>query len=325
MRYWSASRSAALATLLLFALVFVALSIDLMARVWHERAGFETPFDAVFLLYMEALRSLVTLLGVAIALLVATRAGTRAAFGGLAFGVGFATLAYTKLIGFAGAAGIVQERIAVWLRLNGVPPHLPLVVFAIPEWAYWPALAAFILFAARYPRPLTADDILHSGAADRTGAMRSVTLAGADIGGLARHWSASAVRRGWLRGRMVWPAALVVAATHTATLLVWPWPLVVNLLALAVALGPIAVLIALVRASYDVADERERAPLRWLRNGVFAALFLFVTAAVATPLLPGLPVGEVALSLAPALLAACWLVAALRAPQTARASQGVPG
>jgi hypothetical protein len=50
-----------------------------------------------------------------------------------------------------------------------------------------------------------------------------------------------------------------------------------------------------------------------------------VTAAVATPLLPGLPVGPVALSLAPAALGVCWLVAAVRAPRHARATPATPG
>jgi hypothetical protein len=219
----------------------------------------------------------------------------------------------------------VQERVAIWLRSNGVPHRLLVVLFGHPEWAYWPALAAFILFAARYPRPLSAEDIRRSGARDRAGALRSVALAGADIGGLARQWAAAALQHGWLRGRVVWSAALLAAAAHTTALLEMRARLLINVIALVVALVPIAVLIALLRASYEVADEAERPPLRWLRHGVFAALFLFVTAAVATPLLPGLPVGPVALSLAPAALGVCWLVAAVRAPRHARATPATPG
>lgn len=318
MRYWTASRSAALATLLLFVLVFVGISLDLMARVWSERARFESSFDVMFLLYMEALRVLVTAAGIGVALLAAARARSRLAFGALAFGLGFATLAYTKLIGFGSFPGQVQERVATWLLTRGVPQPLLNVVFGHPEWAYWPALAAFLMFAARYPRTLAVDDIARSGTGDRTGAMRSVALAGLDVGSLARSAAAAALRRGWLRGRVVWTAALLAAVTHTAALRTLRAPLVINLLALLIAFVPIAVLVALFRASYEAANASERVPLLWLRRGVFAALTLLVTSAFATPLLPGVPLGAVALSLAPAALAVCWLMGMAGAPRSPR-------
>jgi hypothetical protein len=315
MRYWSASSSVALALLLLFVLLFVGLAIDIMARVWNWRATFDTPLDVVFLLYLESLRALTTLAGVVIAFLAARRARSRPAFGVLAFGIGFATLAYTKAIAFAGFPGAVQERAALWLGAHGVPHLLLRVLFAHPEWACWPALAAFTLFAVRYPHALSAEDIARSGARDRAGALRSVVLAGLDVGRLARNAAAAALRRGWLRGGVVWAAALLAAVAHTAALRAFRAPLAINLLALLIALLPIAVLVALFRASHEAADAGERVPLRWLRRGVFAALTLFVTSALATPLVPRLPLGAVALSLAPAALAACWLLAVLRAPR----------
>jgi hypothetical protein len=314
MRYWTASRSAALATLLLFVLLFVGISVDLVVRVLEERASFESPHDVVFLLYMEGLREVVTLAGIVLAVLAAARARVAPAFGVLAFGLGFATLAYTKLIGFGGFPGNVQEGVAIWLRTHGVPHHVLAVLFAHPEWACWLALAGFLLFAARYPRPLVVADIARSGARDRTGAMRSVALAGADIGALARAAAAVALRRRWLRGRVVWSAALLVALAHTAALRAVRAP-AVNLLAVLIAVVPIAVLVALFRASLQAADAGERVPLLWLRRGVFAGLVLFATSAFATPLLPRLPLGAIALPLAPAALAACWLVAVLRAPR----------
>lgn len=307
----SVIRQIALAALLLFVLTFAALSVDVMARVWSWRARFTSPFDVAFLFYLEGVRSIVILAGIAIAASAGRRAALTTSAAALAFGVGFATLAYAKLTAFARFPGDVQERTAVWLGERGLTPDILSIFFAQPEWAAWLALAAFLMFAANYPRPLTPDDIALSGVHDRRGAMRSVALAGIDIGALARAATAFALSRGWLRGRVVWTAAAIIGIAHTALLRALPADIAVNLLLLGSACVPVAVLLALLRAGASVAADTRRAPLLWLRRGALYGLALFAGGALITQLLPALPLGAITLSVAPAAIAACWLIAVL--------------
>jgi hypothetical protein len=317
MRRWSVAAIITFCALALFALFFVFLSSDIMVRIWSWRSRFEHPLDVAFLLYMESMRIIVTVAGVAVAVTAARRGARDTA--PLALGVLFLTIAYTKLIAFDGFPGERQEQLALWLRARGVSQHALAVFFAHPEWSLWLALGGLLLFAARYPQSVTADDVTRSGADDRAGAMRSVALAGTDIGALARRATSHALSRGWLNGRVVWSTALIAAAVHTTAARIADGALIVHVIAITVALLPVSVLVALVRADLMIADVAARQTLVWLRRGALAGLALFALAAFVTQLLRELPVGPLLLSVAPALIVFCWLIAALRLPRQYRA------
>lgn len=313
MRRWPAAGTLAFGALLLFALFFVFLSIDIMLRIWSWRARFEQTLDVAFLLYMESMRIVVTLAGAAIAVIAARRSSRDS--GALALGVVFLTIAYTKLIAFDGFPGERQEQLALWLRARGVSRDVLGAIFGHPEWALWLALAGLLLFAVRYPRPIVADDIGRSGAHDRAGALRSVAVAGADIGALARAATTHALQRGWLTGGIVWSVALVAAGAHTVLSLNTGGAAAVHGVALLLALLPLAMLVALLRADVMRSSDAERPALLWLQRGALAGLALFAAAAILTQLVPELPAGALILSIAPALIACCCLIAVLRLPR----------
>jgi hypothetical protein len=307
-------RTLLFAALLVYGLIFVALSIDVLARVWTSRFQFETPIDVVVLLYFEGTRALITVAGLVVATVAYLRARQHPALGWLGLGLAFATIAYTKAAGFDAFPGAAQHDIATALIAARVPRWLLLVVFGQPEWALWLALAALLAFARLYPRPLAPDQVTRRSARPRTGTMRSVALAGTDVGALARTAAQGALARGWLDGR-VWLLAGLAGAGHTAALragLPYAWA---GAAALLVAAAPLAVLFALLRAGAAVADEAARQPLAWLRRGGAAGLALLAAAAVMTPLLPQVQVGSVLLSLAALAVAACCLMAVLRLPR----------
>jgi hypothetical protein len=312
-RGWAPVHLALFALLLLFGLLFVAFSVDIMVRVWHWRGRFDTPVDAAVLLYFEGIRSITTAVGLGVAAFLAVRASKRPGLDWLAWAVALGSIAYTKVIAFRSFPGAAQESIARALRETTTPQWLLDVVFAHPEWAAWLATAPLLLFAARFPRPLTDSDVARSGVHDRVGALRTAGVAGLDIGHAMRRITAAALRGGALRPAAVWSAAALLAAAHTFALR-WGSPAtdrIVNLLAIAVAAAAAALFITLFRAGARVADTPDGPTFAWLRRGMLAALVLFAGAAAAAALPPARPLGVAAFSLAPLALALCTLLAAL--------------
>jgi hypothetical protein len=310
----SRGRLAALAVLLLYGLLFVALSVDIIVRVWGTRFGFQTPVDAVALIWFEAMRALVTLAGLAIAAVAAARARWHPALLHLAFGLAFASIAYTKAMALAWFPGAGQAALARALLAADVPQWLLRVVFGHPEWAVWLALPPLLLLAARYPRPLTPDELVRNDGGDRTGAMRSVALAGADVGSIARTATAALLERGRLRARPLWLLGSAGAVLHTGTLIAGPAAVaaVVNIGAAIVIAAAAAVFLTLARAGLRAAPAGTAAPLLWLRRGAAAGMTLVALSAVAGMLPGGVVISTAAFSLAPAVVLGCVLTGLLQ-------------
>jgi hypothetical protein len=318
-------RNAGLVVLGLYALIFVLLSIDIMVRVWGSRFHFDSPLDVLALLYLESVRTLVTLAGVTIAAVAAYRARQRPALVWFAAAVLFATVAYTKVMAFGGFPGTLQEQVALALRAREVPDWLLLTVFAHPQWALWLALPPLLLFAGRYPRKLQAREIL--GTEDgREGTLRSVAVAGGDVGSAARRMTAALLQAGALRPAPLWTAALIAAVWHTAALQTGTarTGVVVNVAAAMAIATTGAVLLTLFRTSSRQGGLPEKLPLRWMQRGGEAALVLFAIAAVAGLALPGGAISTGAFSLAPVALAGGLFMAVLKVPSSLEPEPAAP-
>ncbi|CAN5643996.1 hypothetical protein BH23GEM9_BH23GEM9_07040 [soil metagenome] len=308
-------RKAAFAVVLLYGLVFLALSIDVMARVVDWRTKFEAATDFIVLLYFEGMRALIVASGIAVAILAMQGGRRHPALRWLSLGVGLLTVSVAKALTGA-LPGAAQEAAARALLGRGVPPSVLAVVFAHPEWTAWLALPPLLLFATAYPRPLDAADVHASGGADRRGALRSTRVAGADVGSLARSLTARLIEHGWLRGASPWLAALVLGATHTAALRTTTGAarISIMILAAAIALLAVAVLMTALRAGFFAAEAPEKRPLTWLRRGALCALSFLAFAAAAELIWTGPVSGASALFLAPLALLACTAVAVLQTP-----------
>src|SRR5687768_5487750 len=94
-----------LALLALYTLLLVALSIDILFRIWDWRGRFESPLDVAALFYFEGVRTLTTVAGLALALWAVRRTAARAGLCELPFALLLATIAYTKLAAFRGFPG----------------------------------------------------------------------------------------------------------------------------------------------------------------------------------------------------------------------------
>jgi hypothetical protein len=311
----NAAASAVLAALMLYALVFVASSLDVMDRLWEVRAWFASPSELGALLYFEGVRTAITLGGLAVAGLAVGGARRQPAAWWLAFAAGFATIAYTKALAFPGYPGYRTQAVMDAARQSAAPDWLLAVLLAHPEWAAWLALGGALLFAASFPHTLTAAELGHRAPAGRAGTLRSVAVAGADVGETARRAAAAMTRNGWLRPARVWPAATLVAAAHTAAAVsgIAPPP-VLTAAALLLAAAACALGITLFRAGAARARGQALRTMRWLRRGALAALALFGASAIAGVALPGSAVSVGLLSLAPAALVAGGLLALLAAP-----------
>lgn len=301
---------AALAALLLYTLFFVLLSVDVMARIWDWRDRFGSPVDAGMLLLFEGIRTVVTMAGIGTAVLAMRKARSSTAVWWLAWATAFTTIAYAKALAPDGFPGAVQERVAIALIGAGTPRPLLQVVFGQWEWATWLALGAFVLVAASWPRRLTSADVLASGARDRPGALRSVAVAGADVGSVLRAWTAALIDSGWLRAPRVWLVTGGAAIVHTALLLTLAdtTAMAVQVAALALAGLLAAVAITLFRAGRPIADATEQPFIIWLQRGALSGLALFAVSAALSALGTGGMVGVLAasaLALAPAVAVAC--------------------
>lgn len=310
-------RRALLALLALYALVFVALSNDIMVRVWDWRMRFESPLDAAVLLYFEGVRAATTTAGIAVALWAAARVRAHPHLRELPFAILLATIAYTKLVAYRGFPGEQQEHLARWLQEARVPRFMLELVFAQPVWTAWLALAASVLLLAGYPRQLVAADVVQSGEADRRGALRDVAVAGADVGDLSRRAAAAFLSSGWTRPASLYSAAAALGFAHALLARAADGLVLVAVQAVALiaaAIG-VAAVVSLFRASHAIATPDERGVLMWLRRGVLAGGMLFAVSGVAAILLRGAVIPVAALSLAPAaaLVGVAVAVARIRA------------
>lgn len=300
--------------LIVYALIFAGLALDVMARVWEWRFRFESPVDAAVLLYFEGIRTFVIIGALIVATVAFLRAGRHPALGWLGLGVALLAVAYGKASGFNAFPGAAQHDMAVALRGAGVPGWLMSLTFGRAEWAAWLALPLLMAFAMNYPRPLSPDDVTYRPDTARTGTLRGVALAGVDIGAVARTATAWLLRRGWLSGWRLAALGLVPAVAHTVLLLRWPPSAhgAVNGIALVAALLLTAPLIALVRAAALAAAPAGRSLVRWLLLGTGAGLALFGLSAFIGFVAPGSFAGAVAFTLAPVAVVAAFMVAVIQ-------------
>jgi len=301
MNSWSNAKTAALAFLTIYRLVFVGLSIDVMVRIWGMRDRFESPRDVVLLLFIEGLRTLVTLGGIAVAWQAARRASKGMVPAALAFAISFATIAYTKAMTYGAFPGAVQEEAAKAFTRWNVPMPLLLVIFAQAEWAAWLALAGVTVFALQYPRPVTSQDVHDSGLRDRSGALRGVAMAGTDIGRITRNWTAALLDGGGLRAGRIRAYALTGAVLHTTSLILSPTrgDFLVHISAAAAAGPLLACCVALFRAGAFIATDHQKSLLDWVRRAAVGGVVLFVLSGIAL-LVPALaPFGFVGFALTP--------------------------
>lgn len=200
-------------TFLLLLAGFVVLSIDVLVRVWAMRQGLPSGADAAVLLAYEAARAVTTALALVLAAMSYRRAdtaGRRAATLVLLF----LAVWYTKAFAFESFPGHLQERLANVLFRHGVSRRAMYLLFGAPVWAAWLALAALVRVSVTFPGPLDPGLIERSGARDRAGLLRGVSLAGLDVGGHLRAVSAALLRRGAYAGGPVWLLAIAAGLLH---------------------------------------------------------------------------------------------------------------
>ena len=266
----------AVAPIFAFALLFPILAFDVLVRLGSRPEGFAG--DARLLFWIELLRGVRGVLGIALAAALMKSVVRRDYGRALVVFLLFATIASTMTGG--GYVGPLQERLVGWLMSAGFSRGQMLILFAVPLWAVWLSLPGLLRFALLFPRPLTAADIERSGASDRPGLMRGVPGAGTDVGAALRALLSRMLLEDWLHPTRVWTVCLAGAAlaitlrTSEAQPLLW-----IGIAAIA------TVAITALRASYVVAEPDDRRRIIWLARSAVIALVLFAVAA-------GLSVGE---------------------------------
>jgi hypothetical protein len=163
--------------------------------------------------------------------------------------------------------------------------------------------AAFLRLAVRYPEPVTAGAVLAAGSADRSGILRSVALAGTDVGALARRAAALAVEGRAIEALPVWSAAAVaVVAQHLARGTAAWAPLVFGWLGLVLIVG-----VPAVRAGLAAADTTARAHILWFIEAGLVAAFALVVGGLVSALPGGLAawLSFGVLAVAPAIVLLC--------------------
>jgi len=266
--------------LLIYLGFFALLSADVLVRIFLMRDRFPTASDAAILMAFELARLLTTVLTITLAV-AAVRRSRRLATRTFTFLLIFLGVWYTKAFAFESFPGYLQEWIALRLFGLGVPLAATQFIFGSPVWALWLALGAFLRMSVTWPRPLDAPRIADSGGRDRTGLMRSVSLAGADVGATFRNVAAQLLDTGWLRARVVWPV-VVVAGTVSALIgaghIAAPAELVAIVRTLLIALfcTGFALAVTNLRAAYQVAGRRHRWRVLWLVQGALTAVAAFL-------------------------------------------------
>jgi hypothetical protein len=285
-----------LATVVLLGLLHVALAADVAWRVWSVRGGFDSLDLPRGLVLVEALRAAATLLalGAAVRLAFGRPAWARA----LGLAVALLAVAHAQFT-FPDFPGHLQDAIARGLLDAGVPLTILVLLFGTASWTLWLALGAALRAGAlaggeragghASGGPAATAEPAAGGArlayvpgmeSGREGLMRENRVAGADIGVAFRRLSTAAESGGWLRGRIVWPAAAVLALAH----LLAPAALGVPLL-LVYAAG-VGIAVTLLRAAAACEDERQRRRLGWLAVGGVLAVGGFVLGGAAAVVLP---------------------------------------
>ena len=297
------SKIAVVVSLIVYTAIFAALGIDIMVRVWMTRSAFPATADVAVLLLYEGMRALTIAAGVGLAGTVAVR-GRRSPHGlGVMVLLLLLVVAYAKATAFGAFPGYLQERVARWLLARGASADLLMFVFSEPAWAAMLAGAAFLRLAVRYPTPTTPEAVLAAGTADRSGMLRSIALAGTDVGALARRAAALAVRKRAVGPFVVWSAAAVaVIAQHFARETVAWAPIVFGWLGAVLVVG-----VPAVRAGLAASDTTQRSHILWFVEGGLVAAFALIVGGI----LSALPGGMVAwlsfvvLAVAPAIVLLC--------------------
>lgn len=284
-------RTLLLACLAAWVAFFAVLAIDLVYRIWLSRAGFESVADIALLIQLEAVRALVTLCMVVIAIGVARR--SEPGHFALAFALLWFALWYAKASSFAAFPGYLQQRIALALTDAGVSRRVLLLLFGQPAWALAPAVASFLTFALRYPEPPHPERVRSVHATGRTGLLRGTSVAGTDVRSIVHRSAARALEIGVLRTGPLYAlaagGAVVLAFGGRAGVLIM-------LPALAVA-GAFAV--AFLRSAHLTMDGPHRRALRRLElAGISLAIEFAVGGALS--FLPGGTLARIALAFAAA-------------------------
>lgn len=257
---------------LAFLVLFLILSIDSLVRLWSARRGMDNSFEAATVLSYQFAHAVITLIGIALSARVFRRAQPPGA-AAFAWMLAFLTLWYTKTFGFANFPGAFQSWLAEHLSAAGLARNAAILIFGAPAWAAWLALGAALRVSVCYPRQITPDDIAAPGARDRRGLMRSVALAGLDVGLAWRRLAATALRSGLLRAAVIWPTVLTAGLAAS---------LLPHLGALFVALYACggAIVITNLRAGLEIANGIQRRRLLWMAQAGLTALLAFVLAGV---------------------------------------------
>ena len=309
--YYSAA-----ALLLLYAAVFVVLSIDVMVRIWswRERIGRS---NLLTLFFFEVSRSAVTVGIIALVLYMLVRRNTPP-WRPLALALGFAAVWHTKAFGFSAFPGALQESLALQLRARHTPTAVLVFVFGSPAWALWGAASCMLYFSAAFPRRLSVGDVEMSAGADRAGLLRSNALAGADIGDLFRRLSGLLLERDSIRPgaiavcTLLWAAAFHVFGDHRIVL-------IAGALLLAGIGGLVVTNLRAARQASRASDRADNANnfngsnadgaavIRWLARGAMSGAALFGLSALAGLVFrgPDSVAGVLCLGLAPASVLYC--------------------
>jgi hypothetical protein len=244
---------------------FAFLSADVTVRVFGARSDFQSPMDAAVLMILEIARGAAIVTSLAIALRLA-RGRRRPEARLLTFAVLLLGVWFAKITAFEAFPGHAQEWLADRLLGAGAPRPLLQLAFAEPVWSLWLVLGAFLRLSVTWPVALQASSIEHSGRADRTGIMRNVALAGADVGLAFRVLAARLVQAQAFRPSIVWPLVAVAGLAHA---IAGPIGVRIGLDALIIVL--VALAITNLRAAQSVAGERVRRRVLWVTQSALTA------------------------------------------------------
>jgi hypothetical protein len=292
----------AVAALVAYGAVFALLGVDTAFRVWLTRSAFDSPLDVAFIIVYEGMRVLTVGLAVVLALILGWRGARRPAAVLTSVLLVMLAVAFAKATAYSGFPGLVQERIARALVAREVPRGMLAFVFGQPAWALGLAAAAFLRLTVVYPAPITPDAVIAAGAHDRPGMLRGQTLAGTDVGALARRSSATALRAGLLRPGPVWTAAIALMLAHGIGL-----PLIVVAATLLAVGLPLLLGIPALRAGLATAGDHDRARILWFLVAALVAALSLVVGGILSAV-PGGGLGWLAflvLAIAPMVVLLC--------------------
>lgn len=280
--------------LALHALTFAMLAVDVAWRVW---LSLPPAPDVAILIGFELGRAGAIILMVVVAWALAATSRASSARWPLMLLALFAAVAYGQFFSFAGYPGHLQERAARALLANGIPRELLRLLYGKSYWSLWLAAGALMHLALIFPRDVESADIRASEGRDRRGMLRSVALAGTDVGAAARQAVGRAFDGNALTPALAWTAAITFAA---AAALPPTSPLV--LLHLTAAAATLGVLITILRARSFTTEGAERTAIAATSTACALAVAFLAAAAVidfALPALVGAGLSAMLIVLAP--------------------------